>query len=118
MTMNDRRTHPEFRTSRPSHVWWHLAIGVLLLTVAALMDITKPLGKSWTIFYLLPVLYVGWRVRGGRLEAAFYVTVIATTFFIPMIFRPQLLWGGTGLFNRTLGALLGFLVIFLMWERR
>ncbi|HEY2415361.1 MAG TPA: PAS domain S-box protein [Pirellulaceae bacterium] len=95
----------------------HLAIGIALLLVAAVADITKPFDKSWTILYLLPMLYVGWKIRGW-IEVAFYATAIATTFLVPIVFRPQLLWGGTGFFNRTLGALIGMLVIFLIWERR
>jgi two-component system cell cycle sensor histidine kinase/response regulator CckA len=106
-----------FASSRDMRFWLHLAIGVALLSLAAVTDITKPFDKSWTILYLLPVLYVGWKIR-GRIEAAFYATAIATTFLVPMIFRPQLLFGGTGIFNRTLGALVGMLVIFLIWERR
>ncbi len=105
------------KSGRDSQFWLHLAIGVVLLLVAAITDITKPLGKSWTTLYLLPVLYVGWKIR-GRIETVFYAVAIATTFLVPMIFRPQLLWGGTGLFNRTLGTAIGLLVIFLIWERR
>src|SRR6185436_6972738 len=33
-------------------------------------------------------------------------------------FHRQVLLGGTGIFNRSLGALVGTLVIFLIWERR
>jgi PAS domain S-box-containing protein len=102
---------------RNAQFWLHLAVGIALLLLAAVTDITKPLGKSWTILYLLPVLYVGWKIR-GRTEAAFYAVAIATTFVVPMVFRPQLLWGGTGFFNRALGTAIGVLVIFLIWERR
>jgi two-component system cell cycle sensor histidine kinase/response regulator CckA len=115
------KLHPDQQQGRTSRrdaqFWLHLAIGIALLLLAAVADITKPFDKSWTILYLLPMLYVGWRIR-GRIEVAFYAVAIATTFLIPMIFRPQLLWGGTGIFNRTLGALIGTLVIFLIWERR
>jgi two-component system cell cycle sensor histidine kinase/response regulator CckA len=116
--MNGQKLEPlrgEF--GRSPYAALHLAIVLMLLGLAAYMDITKPLGKSWTILYLLPVLYAGWKIR-GPIEIGIYITVIATTFVVPMVFRPQLLWGGTGFFNRTLGALIGILIIFLVRERR
>ena len=92
-------------------------IALALLAGAAVLDITKPFDKSWSIFYLLPVLYGGWTLR-GQLELAIHVSVGLTVFLAPLMFRPDLLWSGTGVYNRAFGVLLGAVVVMLLWERR
>jgi signal transduction histidine kinase len=93
------------------------AIALVLLAAAATFDVTKPFDKSWSIFYLLPTMYAGWTLR-GRPELAIHISVGVTAFLAPLIFRPDLLWLGTGVYNRVFGVLLGALIVVLLWERR
>jgi len=97
--------------------WLHCGIGLALLAAAAFLDLTKPFDKSWSIFYLIPILYAGSTMEGPH-ESLLHVTVGLTVFLAPLIFRPDLLWAGTGLYNRSFGVVLGFVVVFLMRERR
>ncbi len=97
--------------------WLHCAIGLALLAAAAILDITKPFDKSWSIFYLVPVLYAGSSLT-GLLESLFHVTVGLTVFLAPLVFRPDMLWAGTGIYNRGFGVVLGFVLVLLLRERR
>jgi signal transduction histidine kinase len=97
--------------------WLHCAIGLALLAAAAILDITKPFDKSWSIFYLIPILYAGSNLT-GPLESLLHVTVGLTVFLVPLVFQPDLLWLGTGIYNRGFGVVLGFVLVFLMRERR
>jgi signal transduction histidine kinase/CheY-like chemotaxis protein len=116
--MHSDASHQTTDVRRPViPAWGHGAIGLALLAAAAILDITKPFDKTWSIFYLLPVLYAGWTLR-GRLELLLHAAVLLTVFLAPMVFRPQLLWAGTGIYNRSFGVLLGGVVILLLWERR
>ena len=95
----------------------HSAVTLALLVAAAILDITKPFDKSWSIFYLLPILYAGWTLS-RRLELPLVAAVGLTVFLAPLVFRPNLLWAGTGIYNRSFGVLLGVVVILLLRERR
>ena len=95
----------------------HSAVSLALLVAAAILDITKPFDKSWSIFYLLPILYAGWTLS-RRLELPLVAAVGLTVFLAPLVFRPNLLWAGTGIYNRSFGVLLGVVVILLLRERR
>ena len=95
----------------------HSAVALALLVTAAILDVTKPFDKSWSIFYLLPILYAGWTL-GGRLELLLVFASGLTVFLAPLVFRPNLLWAGTGIYNRSFGVLLGVVVMLLLRERR
>jgi signal transduction histidine kinase/CheY-like chemotaxis protein len=78
------------------------------------VDSARPLRRDLSIFYLLPIAYVAWRVTGW-LEWLLYAAVTAAVYLVPAFTSPN---GQTAAFNRSLGVLLGLMIIFLMRERR
>lgn len=90
-----------------------MVAAVLLLTAAAL-DLLRPFSRSFSIFYLAPVLYAGWALR-GRMELALDLAVFAAALSIPGL-REGL--QGVGGFNRLIGAAVGLLILGLLRERR
>jgi two-component system CheB/CheR fusion protein len=103
------------RSWTASHWHVHVLTALLLLFLAALLDVTKPFNKSLSILYLLPVFYTGWKLR-GRFEILIYVATIVTTFIAPFLRVPQP--AAYNPFNRFMGVVVGATVIFLLWERR
>jgi PAS domain S-box-containing protein len=95
---------------------FHWIIGAGLIALVAVLDVTKPFDRSFSIFYLLPPLYVGWTIR-GRMELVFYAAILLAAYFAPLLSASHQL-NGYGIFNRSVGAVLGSLIVFLMWDRR
>jgi CheY-like chemotaxis protein len=54
----------------------------------------------------------------ARPELLLYAAVILTVFLAPLLTAQHLLTGGYGIFNRSLGVILGMIIVFFMWERR
>ncbi|WP_010585311.1 PAS domain-containing sensor histidine kinase [Schlesneria paludicola] len=92
----------------------HVALGVLLLIVTCAMDAFRPFDRSWSMLYILVLIYVGTFVR-GRAEFLLYAGVVLAAFLVPPIFRMESV-RNTALFQyRVLGAIAGF---GLIWSRR
>lgn len=98
-------------------IWGHFFVVFVLLAGAAVLDVYKPFNKTWSMFYVLPLLYAGWTLRGRAAIGAHAVTILMV-FLVPLVFRPELMWRGTGFYNRSTGTLLGLVIIVLMAERR
>ncbi len=117
---NNRSLKPNYTSGESTDsvsIWAHFAIGVALLVCTAILDVTKPFDRSWSICYVLVALYVSWCLRGGA-EIVLLALVSVATFLVPAIFRPEMIWPGGGIFYRTTGTIAGLLMIALVWERR
>ncbi len=118
------RSDRTLEVSQPTESQWgkisprgHFAVSLILLALATYADVSRPFGKSWSITYLIPVLYAGSTMR-GRSEILFYSVTCATSFLAPYLDRPELYWTRTGLHTRTMGAFVGIIIVGLMRERR
>ena len=72
-----------------------LACGIALTAVVAYLDVAKPFNRDWSIFYLLPVMYVAW-VLPGRLALVSFCALTAVVFLVPVISAPNQFRTGTG----------------------
>jgi PAS domain S-box-containing protein len=99
------------------HNRWYFCCGVGLLALVGVMDVHKPLDRSWSMLYLLIVPYATRFVR-GRAEIALLASTIAAVYLIPAFFRMELIWPGGGLFYRTTGVIVGLGLLGLLWQRR
>lgn len=97
--------------------WAHVVISILLLICAALMDLNRPFDKSWSILYVVVAVYAAWVLRGIA-ELILLSAAILSVYVIPMIFRPTMIWGGSAMFYRSLGAIGTVVLVGLIWERR
>jgi hypothetical protein len=94
----------------------HLAIGLLMASLVAALDLAKPFGLSLSIFYLVPALYVGSTVPGWA-AWAFQLVLAGTVFLEPALSNPALATTPHGTFNRVAGVIFGLLMVFLAWDR-
>lgn len=110
--INDATIRPPGSQPKPKHIYACLA----LLAVIATLDFFRPLEKSFSIFYLVPVLYAGWLLRGSW-EWTIHFCVLSASFLVPFLSNERLFIPPT-MFNRFLGVLVGAVVVLLMHERR
>jgi two-component system, sensor histidine kinase and response regulator len=101
--------------ARSAPARWHAYLCLIVLLLVATLDWHQPMARNFSIFYLIPVLYAGWALR-GTWEWTIYFGVLAGTYLIP--WRDGRLNYPSTLFNRSLGVLVGAVVYFLMRERR
>lgn len=94
----------------------HFSVALALLAIITLLDYFRPLEKSFSIFYLVPVLYAGWLLRGSW-EWSIHFGVLFASFLVPFFSNERLFIPPT-MFNRFLGVLVGAVVVLLMHERR
>ena len=92
--------------------WAHFAIGLGLLAVVVVFDACRLFDRQWSFFYFLVAIYVWWFLR-GRAELFLYGAITLLAFLIPIFFRTE-----TRLFNRTTGAMGGWIAIVVMRDRR
>src|SRR5258708_6018622 len=97
--------------------WEHFVVGVGLLAGIAVLDVTRPFDRSWSILYLLPVLYTCLTLR-GRAELFLHGAAILAALLVPMTFQSEPQWPGSVIFKRGMGVAGGLVIIALMWERR
>ena len=95
----------------------HIGISLILLVVVSVLDLARPFDRSWSILYLLVSIYAGQTLKGWS-EFVIQTTVFFSVFLVPLIFRPEMVWPGTGLFYRTTGVIAGFVLLRMMWDRR
>ena len=93
-------------------VWAFYSIGIGLLIVAVLFDAYRLFDRQWSNLYFLIALYTAWCLR-GRAEISLYVTVVISTFIVPIFIRPEM-----RLFNRITGAIVGLTIVAVIRDRR
>ncbi|MBI4905063.1 MAG: response regulator [Acidobacteria bacterium] len=94
----------------------HFSFVFALLLVAITLDLYKPFSRSYSIGYLLPVLYASWALR-GRAAFLIYGMVLVSSVVVPTQ-RPRGASSSIFNFNRTVGAGVGALIAGLMRGRR
>lgn len=92
----------------------YVALGALLLAVTCALDALRPFDRSWSMLYILVLIYVGTFVR-GRAEFLLYAGIVVTAFLVPLIFRTEPVRTTSLILYRVLGAIAGF---GLIWSRR
>lgn len=91
---------------------FHAGVSIALLIVAGTLDSVRPFGRSYSIFYLFPVFYTAWALR-GRLELGIHLLILLTAYLRNLASSERVFT-----FNRVSGTLVAFAFIGFMWERR
>ncbi|MBS1825452.1 MAG: response regulator [Acidobacteria bacterium] len=91
---------------------FHAGVSIVLLILAATLDSVRPFGRSYSIFYLFPVFYTAWALR-GRLEMGIHLLILFTAYLRNLASGERVFT-----FNRVTGTLVAFAFIGFMWERR
>ena len=98
-------------------VWTYLPIGLGLLAIVAVLDVSRPFDRSWSILYVTVAFYASWFLR-GRAEFILIGSVILAAFMVPVVFEPNSMFHGTGLFYRATGVVSALVMNAMMWDRR
>ncbi|MFN7937345.1 MAG: ATP-binding protein [Bryobacteraceae bacterium] len=91
---------------------FHAGVSIALLMLAGTLDVVRPFGRSYSIFYLFPVFYTAWSLR-GRLELAIHFLILLMAYLRNLASAERVFT-----FNRVTGTLVAFAFIGFMWERR
>jgi signal transduction histidine kinase len=111
---------PTVKDSRPERTpfpqWAHWAATIALTIIVGILDVTKPGNHGYGIFYLAPVLYVGWTIVGRAV-------LVLTAFMVGTLYLTAWIAGdgqltARAIRNRSMGAAMGLLVAYALWDRR
>lgn len=97
--------------------WVHGGICALLVVVVMVLDFVRPFGLSVSSFYLLPVLYLGWKVQ-GRVALICFLSLLLLWMVALTLRSPERALSAQGIFNRVQGVIVAVLCLYLLTERR
>lgn len=92
-----------------------IALGLLFLSIYS--DIYRPFGGSWSILYLIPIVYAASTLR-GQPEYLIYLSTLVASYATPYLQGPQAFWSSQSPHTRTMGVLIGVIAGGLIRERR
>jgi two-component system, cell cycle sensor histidine kinase and response regulator CckA len=95
--------------------WIHRITILTLILVVLFLDVYELLGLSWSIFWLVPVVYAAWALHGIE-KVLFLLLILGIVLLVEILSDPQTIRVDQ-LLNRFYGVLAGAFVVYLISER-